>query len=510
MTSELARHDAVGLAELIRTGQLSPVELVDDTIHRIERLNPQLNAVIHPAFERARKAAGDPELPDGPFRGVPMLIKDLWPGEVGQPFHLGVRALKDADHRATVDANIVTAYREAGFISLGRTNTPEMGLAATTEPLAHGPTRNPWDPTRGAGGSSGGAAAAVAAGMLPAANASDGGGSIRIPAALCGLVGLKPSRFRVSMGLPLKEEWGTSVQHVVCHTVRDSGHPRRHGTPFPGDGVVAPRPPRDPSPRTWIALRSSTHRRARPLDPRRHRHRPRGGPRRAFRRRPPGRPRPRRGRRLASRASTIRPHRATGAQWAAAVAHSLDSFAAWIGRELEPGDVEPATWILAERGRRTTALDVERAAEQAMHFRHAMASWWHESADLLLLPTCLRPAPLLGESSGPDDNPFANVHVTLAYSTLTARSHHGPARDLPSARPVVCGAAIGVQLVAAYGREICCCSWPASSNGPDPGPTCGRPCTREQVRRLQIRARCCPRRARSAATAWMSRSRRMM
>jgi amidase len=138
--SELARHDAVGLAELIRNGDLSPVELIDDTIDRIETLNPQLNAVIHPAFEKARAAAAG-ELPDGPFRGVPMLMKDLWPAEKGEPFHQGVQGLKNAGYVADVDANIVTAYKRAGFVMTGRTNTPEMGLAATTEPIAHGPTR---------------------------------------------------------------------------------------------------------------------------------------------------------------------------------------------------------------------------------------------------------------------------------------------------------------------------------------------------------------------------------
>jgi amidase len=454
VTSELARTDAVGLAELIRDGDLSPVELIDDTIDRIERLNPQINAVIHPEFERAREAAATDNIPNGPFRGVPMLIKDLWPAEKGQPFHQGVKGLKAAGYRADLDANIVVAYRKAGFLSLGRTNTPEMGLAATTEPLAYGPTHNPWDLDRGPGGSSGGAAAAVAAGMLPTANASDGGGSIRIPAAMCGLVGLKPSRGRVSMG-PLSEEWGNSVQHVVCHTVRDSAAILdATAYPFPGDGVIAPAPSapfasfveRDPEPLRIGALDRSI-RDGIDIDPEV------AGAVRAAADLLQG---------LGHDVIDDSPAAlddqelmaSYGNQAVAAVATSLERFAEWIGRELTEDDVEPATWVLAERGRKLSAVDATLAAGQAMKFRHQMADWWDQSADLLLAPTCLRPAPLLGESRGPADNPYANVHVTLAYSTLTApfNTTGQPAISLPLAH-TESGLPIGIQLIAAYGRE---------------------------------------------------------
>ncbi|HAI64030.1 MAG TPA: amidase, partial [Acidimicrobiaceae bacterium] len=192
MDAELARLDAVGLAEAIRTGQLSPAEALESSIRRMEAVDGDINAVIHRHLDEAR--ASIDSLPDGPFRGVPMLMKDLWACEAGRPHHQGVQALKVHGAVADRDSHLVEAYRDAGFVSFGRTNTPELGAGATTEPLAYGPTRNPWDLTRGPGGSSGGAAAAVAAGVLPAANASDGGGSIRIPAAMCGLVGLKPSR----------------------------------------------------------------------------------------------------------------------------------------------------------------------------------------------------------------------------------------------------------------------------------------------------------------------------
>ena len=453
MGNELARVDAVGLAELIRKGELSPVELIDDTIERIEALDPQLNAVIHPSFDEARNAAAR-AIPDGPFRGVPMMMKDLWPAQAGQPFHQGVKALKNAGYRATVDANIVTVYRRAGFIQVGRTNTPEMGLAATTEPEAYGATHNPWDLERGPGGSSGGAAAAVAAGMLPAANASDGGGSIRIPAAMCGLVGLKPSRGRVSMG-PHSDEWGNSVQHVVCHTVRDcAAILDATAYPFPGDGVIAPPPPapyaemalQDPG-RLRVGLLDESVRSGIPIDPE---------VARAVR--DAGALLERLGHEVTPDSPAALHNedliKGSGAQWAAGVAAALEQFAEWLGREITADDVEPATWLLAQRGQATRAVTTARAARQAMVFRHEMADWWAGGYDLLLAPTCLRPAPMLGESSGPPDDPFANVHVTLAYSTLTApfNTTGQPAVSLPLARNAE-GLPIGIQLIAAYGRD---------------------------------------------------------
>lgn len=453
MDTELARTDAVGLAALIRDRELSPLELLDDTIERIERLDPLVNAVIHRAFDKARAAAAG-ELPDGPFRGVPMLMKDLWPAEAGEPFHQGVKALKEAGHLGAVDANIVTAYKRAGFVMAGRTNTPEMGLSATTEPLAYGPTRNPWDLERGAGGSSGGAAAAVAAGMLPAANASDGGGSIRIPAAMCGLVGLKPSRGRISMG-PQRDEWGNSVQHVVSHTMRDTAAILdATAPPFPGDGVIAPFPDRpfvdflatDPRP-LRIGVLDRSIRDGIPVDPEV-----------AQAVRDTADLLEHLGHAVITDTPTALDDEAliasAGAQWSAAVATSLDTFAEWIGRPLTEDDVEPMTWAIAQRGRAMAAVDTAKAAEQAMVFRHRMAAWWADTADVLLAPTCLRPAPLLGESSGTDEDPFANIHVTLAYSTLTApfNSTGQPALSLPLARSST-GLPIGLQFVGAYGRE---------------------------------------------------------
>jgi len=185
--------DATEQADLVRRKEVSPVELVDAAIKRIETLNPQLNAVIHPNFERAREVARSDKLPAGPFKGVPYLIKDL-SGQKGQPFEYGSRLFKG--YKAKVDNGIVKTAKASGLVILGKTTTPELGLVATTESMAQGPTRNPWNLDYHTGGSSGGSAAAVAAGMVPFAQADDGGGSIRIPASICGLVGLKPSRGR--------------------------------------------------------------------------------------------------------------------------------------------------------------------------------------------------------------------------------------------------------------------------------------------------------------------------
>ena len=237
--SQLSRLDSVGLAEAIRKGELSPTEAVQSSINRIEEMNGDLNAVVTERFERALEDA-DGEIPDGAFRGVPFILKDLWTASADEPMHLGNKALKDANYISPIESDLARRYREAGFIVVGRSNTPEFGLVGTTEPESYGPCRNPWNTDFGTGGSSGGAAAAVASGMVPAANASDGGGSIRIPAAMCGLVGLKPSRGRVPMG-PMQEEWGLSIQHVVCHSMRDAaGILDATAIPTIGDGVVAP------------------------------------------------------------------------------------------------------------------------------------------------------------------------------------------------------------------------------------------------------------------------------
>ena len=217
---DYTHYDGVGLAELVRAKEVAPGELVEEAVGRIEALNPQLNAVIHAMYDTARRAAASRDLPDGPFHGVPFLLKDLLadvagvPSTSGSRFHVGY--LPDCD------SEIVRRYKAAGVVILGKTNVPEYGLLPVTEPELFGPTRNPWDLARTPGGSSGGSAAAVAARMVPMAH-GNGGGSIRVPASCCGLFGLKPTRGRNPLGPMLGEPWqGFVCDHVLTRTVRDS------------------------------------------------------------------------------------------------------------------------------------------------------------------------------------------------------------------------------------------------------------------------------------------------
>ncbi len=220
MYHEYSEYDGLGLAELVRKGEVSAAELVEAAIERIERHNPTLNAVVYKAYDEARETAAR-ELPSGPFRGVPFLIKDLGCPVAGMPRTSGSRFL--ADEVPAEDGELTRRYRASGVVILGKTNTPELGITGTTESALLGPCRNPWNPDHISGGSSGGAAAATAAGIVPLAHASDGLGSIRIPAACCGVFGLKVTRDR-NPGGPLDpgRAIGFSVDHVVSRSVRDS------------------------------------------------------------------------------------------------------------------------------------------------------------------------------------------------------------------------------------------------------------------------------------------------
>src|SRR5215216_2365714 len=245
MADDLAFMDATAQAELVSSGQVLPRELVDAAIERVDKRNGELNAVVTPLFEKARVAA-DGALPEGPLRGVPFLLKDLGSLSGGDPYAEGVKAARAAGYRADHDSVITERFRAAGLVCVGRTKTPELGLVPTTEGEAYGPCRNPWDTTRSTGGSSGGSAAAVASGMVPVAHASDGGGSIRIPASACGLVGLKPSRGRVPLWPEVAEGWGgMAVQGVVSRSVRDTAVMLDVAAgPCPGDLHTPPLPRR--------------------------------------------------------------------------------------------------------------------------------------------------------------------------------------------------------------------------------------------------------------------------
>ncbi len=219
---ELIDLDATAQAELIATGKASPTEVVGAAIVQAENINSEINAIIHQRYDAARHQAANP-LPNGPFRGVPLVIKDLGCAQVGEPHHLGTRFLKNIGYVAPQDSYLTQRFARAGFVVIGRTNTPEFGTTITTEPLSYGVSRNPWNTQFSTGGSSGGSAAAVASHIVAVGHANDGGGSIRIPASECGLVGLKPSRGRVSHGPDIGESWmGSTIDGCITRTVRDT------------------------------------------------------------------------------------------------------------------------------------------------------------------------------------------------------------------------------------------------------------------------------------------------
>jgi amidase len=453
---DLAALDALGQAELVRRGEVTPAELVTAAIGRIERIDPGLNAVIHPRFERAHDEAA--HAPDGPFRGVPIVVKDL-DGPLGdEPFHLGNHLLRDLAYTADHDSYLCAKLRDAGFVVVGKTNAPEFGLLPTTEPLANGPTRNPWDPELSPGGSSGGTAAAVAARMVALGHAGDGGGSIRIPASACGLVGLKPTRGRVSLGPDEGEAWsGLVVRHVLTRTVRDTAAVLDVlAGPMPGDPYSAPAPERPflhetraiPR-RLRIGLRSDTA---------------------------PGGIVPvdaacrataeRAGALLEECGHDIEPASPSALDdvsllgdvltiIATGVACDVARLARIAGREIGADDVEPMTWALYEQGRTIAAADYALALESLHAWSRTVARWWHgdvdsEGFDLLLTPTMASPAARIGEVRGDDVNALAAATPYAAF-TLPFNATGQPAISVPlgwdHAVP------IGVQLVAPTGRE---------------------------------------------------------
>ncbi len=216
-------YDALGLADLIRKGEVTSLELVSTCIERIEQLNPKINAIVHPMYDMARSRAKTVvrDDPGAPFAGVPFLLKDLLQTVPGVPTHSGSRFWQG--YTVDREGTLFRRFQEAGLVTVAKTNTPELGLMPVSEPELFGATRNPWDLERTAGGSSGGSAAAVAAGIVPMASGGDGGGSIRIPSACCGLFGMKPTRGRTPAGPTASEHWnGFALEHVISRSVRDS------------------------------------------------------------------------------------------------------------------------------------------------------------------------------------------------------------------------------------------------------------------------------------------------
>ena len=442
--------DATALADLVRRGELSPGELVEAAIARIEAVNPRLDAVIRDRFAVARlEAAGD--LPDGPFRGVPVLFKDLGCQVAGEVTAFGLGPLRDLAWPVT--SYLADQFRAAGFVSLGRTSVPELGTTVTTEPRSFRPARNPWQPGHSAGGSSGGSAAAVASGMVPVAHASDGGGSIRIPASECGLVGLKPTRGRVSHGPLTGEAWaGGVIDGAVTRTVRDAAgvldviSARMPGEPYyapPLPGPLGFQVGADPG-RLRIGVldrpggenylddpqcRAAVAGAARLLESLGH-HVDESAP-----------------------AAMFEPEfaRHFNSIIAADAEATFQAFETVLGRPIGEEEIEPRNAGYRRAGQALGAAAYLQCRGWIGRWSRRMARWWVDH-DLLVTPTLGAPPPELGwfTAAGPqsEGKRIASFIPYTAQFNMTGQ----PAVSLPL-HWTPGGLPVGVQLVAAYGRE---------------------------------------------------------
>ncbi len=453
MSDDLTWMDATAQADLVRTREVKPTELVEAAITRIDKLNPELNAVIHRLDDKAMATASGAALPDGPFRGVPFLVKDGVCHTAGDPFHCGMQVLKDIDWHEDTDTWLAERYRAAGFVFVGKTNLPELATSVTTEPLAYGATHNPWNLDHSPGGSSGGAAAAVAAGLVPVAHGNDMGGSIRVPASACGLVGLKPTRGRTTLGPDFGEFWGPLThEHVLTRSVRDSAAVLDAvAGPGPGDPYTAPAPAPpyaddvggDPG-RLRIGFRTmrtdgveSNAECVAAVDTA--------------------------ARLLAELGHDVAPARLDALDtpdigflgiYASAVARDLERWSLRIGRTLVPSDLDPMNAVTAEMGQAITGAQYLAATETAQAYSRQVASWWADGNDVLVTPTMSEPPARLGELAPDTDDVFGTLTRMGTYAMFTSPFNMTgqPAISLPL-HWTDDGLPIGVQLVAAYGRE---------------------------------------------------------
>jgi amidase len=449
MTDELSLLDATAQAELVRTGQASAVELVEAAIERIEAVNPTLNAVVTPIFDRAVDAAR--AHPTGPFAGVPYLLKDLACEMAGVRFTEGSRFL--AGHVSTVDQELVVRLRTAGLVVLGKTNTPEFGMAPACEPALFGPTRNPWDLARSTSGSSGGSAAAVASGMVPFAHGNDLGGSLRYPASACGLFALKPTRARNPLGPEYGDvAAGGAVEHALTRSVRDSAA-LLDATAGPdlGDPYSVP-PPRRPFAQEVGA--------------------------------DPGRLRVGYTTRTAD-GDTGHPDCVAAVEHAATLAASLGhevveaelpglaevgdtigtmmyAAAAWIarywirrvGRHPGPDELEPLTRVLWDRGERVTAAEWLLAVEDSQRFSRRVARFL-TTVDVWMTPTMSTPPLPLGAMVSTPEDPWHALQVSgqsVRYAGIVANLTGNPAMSVPLWWNEA-GLPIGVHILGRYADE---------------------------------------------------------
>ncbi len=454
--SDLAALDATAQAALVRSGEVSPTELVQAAVDRAEQVNGQLNAIIHPRYEDAVAEAGG-DLPEGPFTGVPFVLKDLDGTAAGQPLHAGTRFLKEASYVATTDSELTVRFREAGLVVIGRTNTPELGLVTTTEPEAYGPARNPWDLDRSTGGSSGGSAACVAAGIVPVAHAGDGGGSIRIPAAECGLVGLKPTRGRSSLGPELGEAWaGLVTRLAVTRSVRDTatlldavqgpgvGDPywaAAPSRPYVDELTAAPVPLRigwtnrsfDGSIEVDPQVAAATEATANLLE--QLGHQVTEAVPAAF-----------------AAGDTLEYFLPAYSSW---VARELDRLAEMTGLSLREDGFEAGTWAIAEAGRATTAQQYLAALDGLHRLTRDAVAWWEvDGFDLLLTPTLPELPPTLGQFGTTKEEPLNGLFRSAIPAHFTAPFNvtGQPAISVPLHQSDE-GLPIGMQFVGAPARE---------------------------------------------------------
>lgn len=447
---EYEQYDALGLAELVRRKDVTPEELLEAAIERVEARNPALNAVTMKLYDYGRKAIAD-GLPDGRLRGVPYLMKDLTAPIAGVKMTRGSKFFADTPP-SPIDSEHVRRLKRAGLVIFGRTNTCELGLSLTCEPQLHGPTRNPWNVEHISGGSSGGAAAAVGARMLPIAHASDGFGSIRAPAACCGVVGLKPTRDRNTFAPFLGEGLaGCSTEHAVSLSVRDSAAllDATQG-PGPGDPHVAPPPARPyleeagtPPGKLRIAWTAAAPNGAK-IDPEC----------------------------LRLLAETVQLCADLGHQVEerdpeidrAAVVPTFVTIAAvntvvnlaghpTAGRPAREGEVERITWLTAQKGESTSAADYVRATQTAHRLGRQMAAF-HADYDVLLTPGLASPAVKLGWLDMMMDDVEEYWRRVFAFSPFTVWFNltGQPGLMLPLGQSSG-GLPLAVQLVGRFGDE---------------------------------------------------------
>lgn len=441
--------DATGQAALVAAGEVGPAELVEAAARRIEELDPLLGALVTRRPEGAAADIGS-GVPPGPFSGVPMVVKDAVQHTAGDRYQHGMRFLRDHPWTSPHDTELVRRFRAAGLVVMGRSKVPELTVSPTTEPLAHGPARNPWDLRRTPGGSSGGSAVAVASGMVAIGHGNDMGGSIRIPASCCGLVGLKPSRHRTSVAPDHGEYWGPLIhEHVLCRSVRDcAGVLDAVAGAVPGDLHMAPPPQRPWAEEVGAPVRGL---RAGVLD-----RAPKGttvDERCAEATRRTARLLEEMG--LEVDVAPAEPFEdeggpaALGTIVAAGIARSVVHWERLLSAPVT--DLEPRTAMMVGHGRTISATDLMAAVDRLAQWSRRVAGAY-AAYDVLVTPMMATMPPELGVMAA--ERPMEEVVGTFGAMTRFAMPFDAsgqPAMSVPMA--VADGLPVGVQLVAAYGRE---------------------------------------------------------